>query len=243
MWEHLRHGRLWLLLALIAASTVVLALPVTVLGASNSTFGTRYFATKKTKGSKVSIQVPPLSQNVASGEFVLHRAVVQSGFVTRPGLTQVGIYRSANHFQLDNCGVRSHWTKYTETKRAGTGNNLSHYHCHLFGEVDSGNEPTFSVYRRADAGVWKAEINGNSAGSTALGFGDGFAMIGGEINGTNANNASTTNARYGQNADWKTSDGTGLSNPYQVTSNAPLSTPHTGWTVGAVPTPLRAQHP
>lgn len=233
-----------------AVALLVCAAFLTVVADSwgSSNFGTRSMNPNdvgKKEGSIVSILVPSLSQFVASGEFVLQRTVVQSDFSGTAGLVQAGIYRSASNAQLDNCGSRANYTVYTEHKSAGTANTVTNYHCQLFGQATSGNEPTFAVFHSSVG--WRTQKNGVELSvPVGLGFSSGSPAIGAEIaevSGTTAN--SKPDVRYGYKHTWQYYDKNGQQGAVEPTVNAntfTYSPEDSNWTVPPVPTPFRITH-
>lgn len=231
-------------LAVLLTALSIVLLPATAFA---NTFGTRYQNASTYYGSRVSITTPnPTSTSLKSTDFVLGRAVVQSGFpsnLNNAGLAQVGVYMAGPSIQLDNCGHNNrHVYVYYEYHPINSG--ASGYICGINQEVTPGTTYRYSTFVSNN---WKFFFAGGEIGSASLnGMHTGYPMIGSEMASSNGTYLTYTKIIYGGNTSipWDIFRGSGATSPVEVTNNSQtrLAAPSTGWSVGAVPTPLSVTH-
>lgn len=231
-------------LAVSAAVACGLTLGVAPAVATND-FGTRTMSSE-TYGSRVSINTPSSTYFQAADEFVLHRAVSQSGFNgASDGLVQAGIYRSGASIQLDNCGsTAGGYYRYTEYKAFGTG---QPYVCQVLysaGALTPGMNLSFEVYRTATTSTWSAMINGVVRGTFSVAFNTAVAQMGGEIADVDNDRTTVTAAQYGPSGTmgWSYYASPNRSGATAVTSATLASPRDAWWNVPQPPTPLTVRH-
>lgn len=208
-------------------------------------FGVRAYNFQK-YGDSVSIEVPENDKAPHNEEFATHRAVVQADYTAKTGLVQLGIYRSGNGIQMDNCGTRSGWTFFGEWKSYGTANEVANYHCALYSETNAGNNTLFHIWRWGNASTneWEMEINNGRVGTYKPNFGSGYPEIGGEIAGVHSPPAiSKTLSWYALTRPWHSYNQIGAGEPFQITNPGNTNvTANTGWSVDNVPGPIQVLH-
>lgn len=193
----------------------------------------------------MAIDTPSTTYLQASDEFILHRAVLQSGFSGSPGLIQAGVYRSGSGIQLDNCGVQTSYIEYDETLPYGSTNG---YVCHLYSHVTQGVIHTYDIFRHTPAANWGIYIDGNDIGRTyTLGFNTGYAAIGSEIQDVNTDWTTEAATQFGPSGfmQWSYYTTVLRTNPHIVDSGDVTATylPRDGfWCVPSQPTPMTIKH-
>jgi hypothetical protein len=129
--------------------------------AANSFGGYTFTVGQGILGERVSIQAPN-SMVVASGNFVLYRAVLQ---VAGGGLIQTGIIKTASNATFDRCGSTTSMRDYEETHAASS---TQPYRCYFFGVHGSFVQKLYAVAKTAPqnvcTGCYTAFINGTAVG-------------------------------------------------------------------------------
>jgi hypothetical protein len=208
-------------------------------------YGVRHYLFPK-YGSSVSIRVPAQDTAPNEKEFVLHRAIVQSGAGPLGGLVQLGVYRSGTGIQLDTCGVRTGWTFFGEWKAFGTPDEANSYHCQLFSETNAGNNTVEHIWRKGEASTneWEMEINNIRVATYKPSFGSGFPEIGGEIASVHGLPAtSVTRTTYGLTRPWHSYNGIGKAGEFEISNGSNTSlVQDANWYVGNVPGGVPVEH-
>jgi hypothetical protein len=144
-------------------------------GAAANSFGGYTFSVGQgVLGERVSIRSPN-SMVVASGNFVLYRAVLQ---VAGGGLIQTGIIQTASNFGLDSCGSTTSMRDYEETHAASS---TQPYRCYYIGSHGSYVSKLFAVAKTAAqnvcTGCYTAFINGiaRGPGQVSIAYGSNTA--------------------------------------------------------------------
>jgi hypothetical protein len=232
-------NRAWSTAILTGIAGLALASPAASLAGNN--FGTWYFSNHlEVYGSRASIQTPA-GQTPASGELLLKRVGSQStSGGSAAGALQVGLVRT-NGTDLDNCGSSpSSEHKYVEKKVQGSFT----FSCQMFSTSDPGTDVSYSVYRTATSGQWRAEVNGNILATNAMGYDHGLGYMGSEISGAGTPNSSSSDVLYCNTQNWNVFDGTGQGQSVLINSNSDVTkfSPATGWTFGNLPCGVHISH-
>lgn len=162
-------------------------------------------------GSEASIQTTDPGQNqIATGEIVLHRVVVQSrlGGALEAGLIQTGVYNSVDT-SIDGPGCPptggTTWRHYAERRSYDAGRtSQTGYICERGGDQSPGEFHGYVVFRTID-GNWTWLFDNNPTATYYLGFSRGRPAAGGEINSVvraGPTGVSRTRATYGIQAPW-----------------------------------------
>ncbi|MEA2297512.1 MAG: hypothetical protein QOF77_448 [Solirubrobacteraceae bacterium] len=205
-------------------------------------FGTRSLQADR-YGGVVSLSTPSSRLFQEADEFVVHRDVVQS-LTDRPGLAQVGVYRSGPQIQLDNCGTSAGYVVFTEVLFAGS----MSYRCQLIRPVSPTTILNLDIFRFTTPGAWGIRVNGVPAGSAyQLGFDRGAPAIGSELQDVDSNNGTHTATRFSLagHTQWNVYTTTGRSHPHRVGAGDAtfLYTPRDPfWTVPRPPTTMTIRH-